>query len=957
MSITRHSLKWILLLPVLSLLTGLACTQKNPLDSTGSILGNQPNLVNLKADPTQVAVGGGISEIQVTLLNANDKPMAGGIVRFALSGDGRLDTTAAATNANGVARVNYLSGNKGTTSKVTATYQNSVKLIEIEVISASSGQAILLISSAKPALFANGEDSTAINIQMVPDENTEVENAVVYLSTDFGTIPSNVILDAEGKGQVVLMGSTAISDTSALVEATFGEMTGKTKVPVRAVSFQITSESDPFVLTLPADGKSTGKITASVNQKSSSRPIEGASILFTTESGEIQNQIVTEVSGKATVTLTSTPIPDTTMVRAWYGELMDSLQVIFFSNNVGDERSRIYSIEADEPEIWANPTYEDKITVTVIDSDGQPKDSATVYFSTSAGLLSSEQVLTDTTGQAVVYLSGYESDFDSTATITADLYNGTPSMEVSVLLKSESFLPKFIEIAFSPPSIGVIETGQVSTANVLATVRDAKYRTVGDNIRVYFDVIDEPGGGMEVTAQSDQGVPTVAGVAKITLKAGIKSGAVRMRARLLDDPLTDEDESLIEVESTKLIIHAGPPFMAERNDPNTSHLSVVPRRLNIWQGQDTTMISIIVGDKYHNPCDQGTAVYLTASGGVITTQSFTDQYGVAKDTLFAGSPASTVNRYHGYPLVLYDASVAQHNGARGPIPNWLGDINTVEDYGGDYMWNPNWNPQDPRSVQYIPSGSPDYEGSEVPNTNTRTFEDLNSWDLGENDGVSRVRASTIGMDAGGDSIYVWNWTAVIFSGYILDPMRLSDGTPLPTLSGAYLDGFRENSLEMIALRHEIKRAEYIARIGAQRRNYSVPAGVTNEQLFNEFFPEGCGHILFLGESLTFMIRIYDWNGNPIHCGAKVNASLASKAPLGLSWTTIENQAGTGTTFYDLTVSNTVNFEQPETGSAAVHIEVDYLGGNEAMDTQIFTAEDTKVNEYIQEQFFYGYSNF
>ncbi|MFC1569611.1 Ig-like domain-containing protein [bacterium] len=952
MSITRHSFKWIFVLLTLCIIMGLSCTQKNPLDSTGSILGNQPNLVNMKAEPAQVAAGGGISVIQVTLLNQSDQPLQGGIVTFMLSGEGRLDTTAATTDTKGIASVNFFSGTKGAQSKITASYGNSVKVVQIQVISASSGQAILLVSSLKSAIYANGVDTTLIDILMVPEKDMEVENALINLSTSFGTIPYNVILNKDGEGRVTLLSDTSHVDTQAMVSATYGSFTAMTAVPVKAVNFTLNTDQTM----LPADGKSTCKITATVNQKSNGKPIPNADIILSSEKGDIQNQINTEVNGKATVTLTSTTTPDTTVVKAWYGEMVDSLTVIFYSNNVSDERSRIKSLVAENPEIWANPTFQDMITVEVMDADGAPKENATVYFESSAGLLSATQVLTNAAGQAFVYLSGYESDFDSTATVTADLYNGTSPVEVSILLKSESFKPKFIEIRFEPPSIGVIETGQISTTNVLASVKDAKYRSVGDNIRVFFDVIEEPG-GIKVTAVTDQGVPTVDGVAKITCTSGTRSGTVRMRARLLDDPLTVDDESLIEVESTKLIIHAGPPFMADRNDPNTSHLSVVARRSNIWQGQDTTQISVIVGDKYRNPCDWGTAIYLTSTGGVITTQSYTDQNGIAIDTLFAGSPSSNVNRYHGYDLILYDANVAQHNGNRGPAPNYLGTLPAL-DYAGDYIWNPNYDADNNLYdvVQYIPGDCADFEGSEVPNTNTQDFWNLEMWDLEENDGISRIRASTIGMDANGDSIYVWNWTSVIFSGYILEPIYTSTGIPLPTRTGVYLNGFREHSQEAIDLYHILKKPDYINSISRQRNNFNVPITKTNQELFEEFFPDSCGHMLFIGESISFPIRIYDWNGNPIHCGAVVKASLATDAPLGLSWQQITNQSGTGTTFYDITVSNTVNFEKPETGSAAVHIEVDYLGGNPFMDTKIFKALDTDAEIFIRGKFIVNYPN-
>jgi hypothetical protein len=945
MSFSRFPIQFIMLFAMLVILAGMACVQKNPLDSTESIIGNMPNLVNMKAQPTKVAAGGGISAIEVTLLSPEDKPMEGGVVTFSLAGEGRLDTTRATTNSKGIASINFYSGTKAAQSKIIAAYGSSVKEVVVSVISAASGEAIILISSSRSFLYANGVDSAQINIQVIPDDSVDAAYQPVYLNATFGSVPANRVLDKEGKATATFRSDTSGTDIQAQISAQFGNLSANTAIPVKAVSFDLSVD----IPMLPADGKSTCKITAIIKQKGNGKPINNASLTFSATTGTIQNENRTGADGKAIVTLTSTSTPDTATVTAWYGDLSDSLKVIFYSNNISDDRSRIKWISAEKPEIWANPTFQDGVTVEVMDADGLPKANATVYFESSAGLLSHKQVQTDAEGKAVVYISGYESDFDSTATIKADLYNGTPPAEISILLKSESYKPRYIEIKFDPPSIGVVETGQVSTTNVLAYVKDTKYRLVRDNIRVFFDIIEEPG-GVTITTVTNQGVPTVEGVAKISCSAGIRSGTVRMRARLIDDPLTEEDESLIEVESTKLIIHAGPPFMADRNDPNTSHLSVVTRRLNIWEGQDTTMVSVIVGDKYKNPADHGTAVYLTATGGVVTTQSFTNQNGIAKDTLFAGSPTPTVNRYHGYDLILYDASVGGFNAGGDFVPQFLGTMPPLE-YGGDYIWNPNYDADNNlfHTIQYIPGSCFDYEFGEVPNTNTIDFWDDNAWDMVENDGISRVRASTIGVDANNDSIYVWNWTEVIFSGHIQ--------VPTVTATGHFIPGFRENSRDVIAARDEVKRQEYINMISYIKNRFVIPPGLTDADLYDLCFPDGCGHRLFYGESMTIIIRIYDHHGNPIHCGSLVTAQLSSSAPLGLSWMTRDNPAGTGTTIHTLTVSNEVNLERPKPGGAAIDITVKYYGGKPALQTAPFRAEAAYPDEYIEQRLssFFNYN--
>ncbi|MCJ7812945.1 hypothetical protein MUP95_06485, partial [bacterium] len=69
--------KWLFAsLTVVLILTFLwiACTQKNPIDATSSLEEEIPILTDISAIPTQVALGGAQSQIQVKLVNQNGDP-------------------------------------------------------------------------------------------------------------------------------------------------------------------------------------------------------------------------------------------------------------------------------------------------------------------------------------------------------------------------------------------------------------------------------------------------------------------------------------------------------------------------------------------------------------------------------------------------------------------------------------------------------------------------------------------------------------------------------------------------------------------------------------------------------------------------------------------------------------------------------------------------------------------
>ena len=68
--------------------------------------------------------------------------------------------------------------------------------------------------------------------------------------------------------------------------------------------------------------------------------------------------------------------------------------------------------------------------------------------------------------------------------------------------------------------------------------------------------------------------------------------------------------------------------------------------LNMWWVQKTVNMHVLVGDKYNNPVQEGTAVYFTTSGGVVSTQAFTDDEGWARVKLFSGNPQPTIQRFY-----------------------------------------------------------------------------------------------------------------------------------------------------------------------------------------------------------------------------------------------------------------------------------------------------------------------
>ena len=162
-------------------------------------------------------------------------------------------------------------------------------------------------------------------------------------------------------------------------------------------------------------------------------------------------------------------------------------------------------------------------------------------------------------------------------------------------------------------------------------------------------------------------------------------------------------------------------------------------------------MGVYVGDKYNNPVDQGTTVYLTSTAGIITTDITTDERGQGTATLISANPRPYIEPNDGM-------SLAPHR-----IPN----------------------PNQPDMM--LPISVMDFEGMEVEGINR-------PGDFGENDGVAVIMGSTHGRDQNGNDAIVYHSNMAVFSGPVLP-----DGRFDVTVEGA-IDTLRIGETAPITIR-------------------------------------------------------------------------------------------------------------------------------------------------------------
>jgi len=569
-------------------------------------------------------------------------------------------------------------------------------------------------------IIANGNSTSDVRVVLKrTDDHVAISGAPVTFATDYGTIPNQKNTDSQGVAEVQL--TSSVEPHTATVVAQYGP----SSVLRQSVNV-VFRESTPTYLDLsatppviPADGSSSAIIKASVSDVNHNPVPDGTVVTFSLRgSGTIESRKLTN-DGVASSTLIAGVLPDTAMVYVSVGTLSDSIRVIY---QVGDASKVLVSTSEDT--IKADGQQTAQITAKVLDAQGNEVPYVTVTFEATIGDITPSSK-TDANGIATVQFS---SGVVGISSIKASVTNATGSevygIATVVLIPGDA---NTIRLSFDPEHIGVQGTGQNQTTTIFADVRDAKNNPVKDGTMVQFEMVAAPNG---CTFSSNDPKPTVGGVAQISFTSGTRSGNARIKAVVLDENNNPMD---ITAASTEILIHAGPPYIEDINDPSTSHLTVFVKRANIWSGMDTTVVSILVGDKYNNPVDPGTAVYLTTSGGVITTQSFTDAYGIVNDTLIAGQPYPTIDRYYNY-VGMQDPNL----GTVLPGPVYYPEL-------GEYLI-PNFE----QSGIYYPA----QDGGSILNSEGNTR---------ENDGMAHIIAYSEGMDADGNSAKAWAEISVVIS--------------------------------------------------------------------------------------------------------------------------------------------------------------------------------------------------
>ncbi|MBD3386974.1 hypothetical protein GF407_18870 [candidate division KSB1 bacterium] len=601
------------------------------------------------------------------------------------------------TDNSGVATASITALAYATTDTIYIDYGNTIsKLLFMDFITPS-----IRLEPKTATLMADGNSQLQLTATLTSHNNNPIPGAEIHFSTDKGVVTSSAKTNEQGRAIAQYSSNSTVKDT-AMVVAVFHDISDTSRIALQESSGKKLSVSGPPEVL--RNGVSQAEISARVFDQNNN-PVANSTVQFSAQYGDIEPTAKTDLNGY--VTLPYTPDAGST-------DVIDTLTVSSATSTVKLPlllRGILLQISVTPDSILANGIENCKLAISLKESQSHKAIAgATVSLSTTLGTVNNELV-TDYSGEASTTLtSGTKS---GSAIVTAKYGLITDSTRVQFVSEQ----PNTILLSANPSFIWVKETGELDQTIIAATILTQTGTSISNEVAVRFRLRNGPGGGESISPAApgstliSEPIRTVNGTAKITLKSGIRSGTVEIEAELVDFPE-------VHSRTTNVTIRSGPPYIwidpGDKNNVET-HMTVALDVFNLegWNHVRQFNVSLYAGDKYNNPVEQGTSIYLTSTAGIITTDVVTDARGEGSAILTTANPRPYVNPSD--PVVL-----APH---RIPNPNDEGMM--------------------------LPITVPDFEFNGV-----------------ENDGIAYIIASTHGRDQNGNDAVVFATHMAVFSGSI-----------------------------------------------------------------------------------------------------------------------------------------------------------------------------------------------
>lgn len=596
---------------------------------------------------------------------------------------------------------------------------------------------------------------------------------VTWTASGIGFTPVVTTTGAQGTTLLMFTPPGRSANIATSLTAAAGTSQGFTSLTLRGVTVSASAIPDMVI----ADGNSTSEIRVHVYETASMIAIPEATVYFGTNRGTVPESAMTDASGVATVTLQASTQTGTANVSATYGQTLTSSTNVTFAAST----PTTLSLTASPTILFADNNSSSTLVANVTDQNGNPVPNGTqVRFNIPPQSGTLENLRTTVSGVATNSLISSSSP---------DTFYVTAWAEDNPLVRDSAQIIYRVgdpSIVILSASVDSLRADGIATDSVTARVTDAVGHPL-PNVEVQFATTI---GNITASRVTDtQGNATV--------------------------PFSSSQTGTAIVTATAGAVSANYTLYLLPGNPNSIQLSFTPNSVGVRGSgrNETLLITATVRDANNNPVLDGTEVFfninnspgggdfLSSTGAIPTINGqATVAYnsGTVSGTARVRAVCSNISAvsteiliYAGPAFIESIANGCQTSHmALGASPcNMFGmdvvgeSVELVCLVGDRYN-----NPVTPGTAVYFTTsggvvttatGYTDsagfarvtlYSGNPLPTVsrwlNTLTDPNLGTSilcsDVPDRDGMAKVIVKTAGVDATGDSVWVWATTNVIF---------------------------------------------------------------------------------------------------------------------------------------------------------------------------------------------------
>ncbi|UCE18370.1 MAG: Ig-like domain-containing protein [Gemmatimonadota bacterium] len=455
-------------------------------------------IASLTTSLSSIQTGGQTAIITAVVTDSIGDPRQDVVVLFSTT-VGSI-TSPATTDSLGMARATLTSGSASGRAKITASIESEdvSKVVYVQIGAVTSR---ITVTASELVIYANGASTSLITATVFDSAGLPHPGVAVTFTTTAGQVlqPTGWT-GPEGTVTTLLVSAARVTDITATVTAAIsagstakgsdpsdavalpsrksggkkgvqarksqagselgvgarGKILSSAFVNVAFIGVTLTTTVDPPQIA--ADEAEVSTVTVNLRETTTTIPIPNAQIFFGTNLGTIEGGAVTDLSGVATVALTSGSDAGEAHVKVYYGALVDT---VFVTITATSDLTMIFQLNANPTTLDANGSSQTVVTATLSDAqNNNPVVGVKINFKTTLGTITSYDT-TDAFGLA-------------RATLTSARRNGT-----AVVTASYASLSKVIQIQFKGVSLHVaanptnLSADGTTASTVVFTLKDA----------------------------------------------------------------------------------------------------------------------------------------------------------------------------------------------------------------------------------------------------------------------------------------------------------------------------------------------------------------------------------------------------------------------------------------------------------------------------------------------------